>query len=302
MKPIIFINRQTGKQEQEKVYGAKALDFLYGNSWLSRCLAPPIVQLSAHCPWISALYGWWQKQPLTARKIKPFIDQYHIDASEFRDPISSFHSFNDFFIRHLKNEARPITPGNNIAVIPADGRYYFYQDLTAADGFIVKGQKFNLATLLNNAQLASEYEHGSLVISRLCPIDYHRFHFPIDGTPDPSYLINGALFSVNPLAIKRNINIFAQNKRTICQMHTPHFGKVLIIEIGATNVGTIHQTYTPNQPIHKGDEKGFFSFGGSSLILLFQKNTIIFDKDLISATQKNLEIRCLMGQSMGSAR
>lgn len=301
MDPIIYIDRVTGKEEVEQVYGADALKLLYGDGILSRLLGRPLVPLLAKMPLFSALYGFWQKLPLSKRKIVPFINKFHVDATEFLDSVDSFHSFNDFFIRKLKPEARPIAKGDNVAVIPADGRYYFYQDVSKTDGFIVKGKKFNLETLVGNDKLASEYSEGAMILARLCPTDYHRFHFPCSCIPGETRTINGYLYSVNPVAIKKNIDIFTENKRAVCELQTNHFGKVLFLEVGATNVGSINQTYTPYQSNAKGAEKGFFAFGASALVILFPKNKIHFDQDLLNATSKGLEIKCLMGQSLGCA-
>jgi phosphatidylserine decarboxylase len=168
-----------------------------------------------------------------------------------------------------------------------------------SDGFIVKGKKFSLETLLQDSDLAKQYANGSMVIARLCPTDYHRFHFPCNCIPERSYNIAGDLFSVNPLALRKNIHILSQNKRQITILHSKNFGKILFIEVGATYVGSIHQTFVPGEPYAKGDEKGYFSFGGSSLILLFEPNCIQFDQDLIEASGQRMEIRGLMGQSMG---
>ncbi|MEC7838936.1 MAG: archaetidylserine decarboxylase [Chlamydiota bacterium] len=230
-------------------------------------------------------------------KIQPFIEKYSIDVFEFKDPISSYHSFNDFFIRKLKLESRPIH--FNDAVIPADGRYYFYSDISKVDGFIVKGEKFDVDSLLQDTQLANRYKDASVVLARLCPVDYHRYHFPCDCTPSVAKIINGYLYSVNPIAIKQNIHIFAKNKRAVTEFETDKFGKVLFLEIGATNVGSINQTYVPGNTYSKGEEKGYFSFGGSALIILFEQGSIQFDQDLLDATKNGFEIRCLMGQSMG---
>ena len=260
--PIVYIDRSTGKQEVEKVYGAAALKFIYGEGLFSRIFGVPLMYLLARLPFISALYGFWQERSFTKKKIAPFIENYGIDPAEFAENPKNFKSFNDFFIRRLKPEARPIAPGDGVAIIPADGRYLFYPNLSLADGFVVKGQKFNLATLLDNADLADEFRQGTMVMARLCPSDYHRFHFPCDCVPSESRLINGWLFSVNPMAIKsalkRDIDVFTQNKRTVCELHTEKFGKMLYMEIGATNVGSIHQTYAPYLPQRKGAERAIF--------------------------------------------
>lgn len=291
MQSIKYIDRITGNIELEKVYGSKILKFFYGNSKIGNFLCV----FFAKNPFFSRLYGWLMKRSFSRSRIIPFIKAYQIDTSEFRETPSSFKNFNDFFIRHLKKECRPIHA--NKAIIPADGRYFFYQNIETVSEFIVKGQKFCLEKLIADKNLSDKYKGGSMVIARLCPVDYHRYHFPIDCTPSTTKQINGYLYSVNPIAIKQNINIFSENKRMLTKLKSKEFGNILFIEIGAMNVGSIIQTSTPEEEYNKGDEKGYFSFGGSALILLFEKNRIQFDEDLIG---NELEIRCLMGQSMGS--
>lgn len=293
MEHICYVDRKTGLKTIEDVYGGKALRFMYKKGNLRKRL----VDLLSKNPLFSACYGWWQKRKWSKKKIRPFISRFNVVTEDFLDPIESFHSFNDFFIRKLKKEARPIH--QQAAVIPADGRYRFFPNISLSEGYLVKGKKFNLSKLLENDRLASQYAEGSMVMARLCPTDYHRFHFPCDCIPGPSKLINGFLYSVSPIAVKRNISIFSENKRCLTLLETKNFGNVIFMEIGATNVGSIHQTYTPNTLYKKGEEKGFFSFGGSALILLFKPNTIIFDEDLLKLSESGLEILCLMGQSMG---
>lgn len=301
MEKIIYIDRQSGEYRIEKVFGEKSLQLLYGQGLASKLIQPIALPLICRLPFFSALYGWIQRCPFTARKIEPFIKKFDVDSSEFLNPISSYRSFNDFFIRRLKSTARPIAEGEQIAVAPADARYYFYQHLDQQESFIVKGERFHLEELLNSSTLASQYRDGSMLIARLCPSDYHRFHWPCSGIPTATRLINGWLNSVNPLAIRRNIKIFTTNKRTLSEIETENFGKILYMEVGATNVGSIHQTYSPGLWQAKGSEKGYFSFGASTLILLFAKGSIIFDGDLTSATQSGFEMRCLMGQRIGKA-
>jgi phosphatidylserine decarboxylase len=294
MEPVIVVDRVTGKRFQEKVFGASALEFLYG-TWYGKIIA----HLISRTALVSVLYGFWQNLFITKKNIEPFIKEYRMDATEFRHPVNEFRSFNDFFIRKLKLTARPIASGKNTAVMPADGRYFFFQSISEVDGFAVKGQKFNLATFLQNEEQSLRYANGTMIIARLCPTDYHRFHFPMDCVPGMPKLINGYLYSVNPLAIKQNIHIFSMNKRVVTELDSPEFGKVLYIEIGATNVGTINQTFEANFPYQKGDEKGYFSFGGSSLIILFEPNKIQLDADLTKQSQ--YEIFCKMGTSLGTA-
>lgn len=296
---IKFIDRLTKKISVEKVYGALGLKLLYGDDLLTRFIGAPLLHFLVRNPIFSSIYGSFQKTRGSKKKIKPFIKNFEIDSSEFLLNVDEFNSFNDFFTRKLKPEARPIDSSETRAIIPADGRYLFYQNIDETTGFVVKDQKFNLETLLDDPELARKYSGGSMIIARLCPIDYHRFHFPVDCIPNETKIINGLLYSVNPIAIKKDIHIFTQNKRAITELETEKFGKVLFLEIGATSVGTISQTYLADKLYAKGEEKGYFSFGASSLILLFEPNHLTIDEDLLLATKEGHEIRCLMGQSMG---
>lgn len=299
MKKIVCIDRADKREFEEKVYGGVFLRLLYGSSLFSAIVSWLLLPFIARWPLTSWLYGWIQKRPFSRRKIAPFVQQFQIDESEFADPVQSYASFNDFFIRKLKPQARPIDPDPKSAVLPADARYLVYPNVQKADGFVVKGKRFSLEKLLNNPELARRYTTGSMVIARLCPADYHRFHFPCDGVAGAARLINGALFSVNPLALHKNIEIFTENKRVVTEVVTDRFGTMAYVEIGATHVGSITQTYVPGKRVFKGEEKGFFSFGGSSLILLFEPGVISFSEDLLEASSRRQEMRALMGQVLG---
>lgn len=301
MSDIYFIDRVSKKEEKEKVYGQFFLELLYGPKWYARIFSLLFLPLLSKISLFSKFYGWLQKWPGSRYKVAPFIKTYQIDTSEFLDPPASFKSFNAFFIRKLKPSTRPLANGKDVAILPADGRYLVYPNIQTADGFIIKGKKFSLEKLLSDPVLASQYAQGAMVLARLCPVDYHRFHFPSNCVPEKPELINGALFSVNPIALKKNISIFTENKRVVTKLQTKNFGTILYIEVGATHVGSIHQTFTPGEHYAKGDEKGYFSFGGSCLILLFEPSRIEFDQDLIDTSIRKIEMRGLLGQSLGRA-
>jgi phosphatidylserine decarboxylase len=296
-----YIDRKTHQEMTEQVYGKFYIDLLYGTSWFSHLLSFILLPLFAHINFLSRLYGSIQKSSFTKEKILPFIKNFHVDTSEFLDPVDSFHSFNDFFIRKLKSECRPIVSDADIAILPADGRYLVYENIEKTDGFFVKGKKFSLQKLLRDPSLTEQYAQGAMAIARLAPVDYHRFHFPVDCLPEQPQPIAGPLFSVNPAALKKHAEILAENKRVITPLKTKNFGTVIFIEVGATYVGTIHQTFQPFQPQSKGNEKGYFSFGGSSLILLFEPGRIHFDQDLVEASNRCIEVLGQMGQSLGRA-
>lgn len=298
MHTISIINRKTGKAEKEKVYFEEAIRFLYGKTLLSRTIGRFFLHTIAKWPLFSWLFGVCQKRACSRRKIVPFINQYDVDTTEFQDKVEDFSSFNDFFIRHLKPECRPFAASD--AIIPADGRYQFYPVIGKDDPFSVKGARFCLETLLQDPKKSVSFEGGSLVIARLCPTDCHRFYFPMDCIPGEARLIDGKLFAVNPIAIKDNPWIYYKNRRVVTYLQSDHFGEVAFLEIGATNVGSIIQTFTPGKWYPKGAEKGYFSFGGSALIILFQKGRIQFASDLLKEMSQGLEIRCLIGEALSS--
>jgi phosphatidylserine decarboxylase len=296
---IRYIDRETGEEKEEKVYGGFFIKLLYSDHFLSRLLAFLILPLISSFAFPSRLYGALQKAPWSRSKVKWFIDNFNVDSSDFLDSVDSYKSFNDFFIRKLKPSARPLS--SNDAIFPADARYLVFPNIDHSQGFFVKGKKFSLSSLLKDQKLADEFAHGTMVIARLAPVDYHRYHFPCDGLVHTPQLIPGPLYSVNPLALKKHSEILAENKRMITRIETTHFGTVLYIEVGATYVGTIHQTFTPETFQKKGAEKGYFSFGGSCLILLFKPNTILLDQDLIDASSRSIEVLGKLGQSLGKA-
>src|SRR3569832_3026297 len=242
---IRYIDRASKEENQEKVYGGFFIRLLYSDNFFSKLLSKLVLPLMARFTFPSALYGMLQKAPWSRSKIKRFIKKYPVDPSEFQDPVSSFKSFNDFFIRKLKPSSRPLAAGDNIAILPADARYLVFPNIDHSEGFFVKGKKFTLSSLLHDPQLAGEFANGAMVIARLAPVDYHRYHFPCDGRAATPKEIPGHLYSVNPLALKKHTEILAENKRMITEIETENFDKILYIEIGATYVGTIHQTFNP---------------------------------------------------------
>ena len=232
----------------------------------------------------------------------PFIVDYNLDVDEFAKKPFSFKSFNEFFYRALKPGARPIAPGDQVAVLPADGRHLAFQNFDGAEGFYAKGQRFDLKSFLGDEGLAQEFAGGSLLISRLCPVDYHRFHFPVGGLAGEARLINGFLYSVSPIALRSNLAYLWENKRMVTLVESPVFGRVAVCEIGATMVGSIVQTYLSGRPVAKGEEKGLFKFGGSCVVTIFQPGKIRFDSDLVQQTAAGLEVYARMGESLGGAR
>lgn len=293
MEPIRYFNRHTGTLETEQVYGEGFLRWTYGHPLGAIALGALVKR-----PVFSAWYGRRMSTPESAARVAPFIARYGLDPSDFADRPESFRSFNEFFFRKLKPAARPIDPDETSVVFPADGRHLGFQRASAIEGVFVKGQKFDLPALLGDADLAARYADGALVLSRLCPVDYHRFHFPAAGVPGETRPIAGPLFSVSPIALRKQLEYLWTNKRTITPLKTERFGTVLLLEIGATCVGTIRQTFTPGQAVEKGAEKGYFAFGGSSTITIFEPGVVTLDADLADHSSRQTELYAKVGSRM----
>ncbi len=294
--PIRFYDRYDQATKTEKVYGERWLRIAYENP-----VGRLAVWLFIRRRFFSWYYGWRMKRRSSNMLIFKFIADYDVDATEFAKSPFDFKTFNEFFHRALKPESRPIAQGNGVAVLPADGRHLAFPDVGRAQGFYVKGSKFTLDDLLGDKKLAARFAGGSMLISRLCPSDYHRFHFPVSGIPSEPRLIKGSLYSVNPIALRRNILYLVRNKRLVTLIEAPEFGTVAMIEVGATNVGSIVETFQSGQAVVKGEEKGLFSFGGSCVITLFAEGRIIFEADLVSQSARFQETYARMGDRLGIA-
>ncbi|MBL8820211.1 MAG: phosphatidylserine decarboxylase [Planctomyces sp.] len=293
MEEIVYFDRYQNRECIEKVYGDKALRWTYGTT-VGKLSLELLVRKAVFSRW----YGWRMDHPASRAKVQPFIEKFELDSSEFLDSPDSYQNFNEFFSRKLKPSARPIDPNPDTIVFPADGRHLCISDLSKTSGLFVKGQMFDVHSLIQDRRISERYSSGSLLLSRLCPVDYHRFHFPVAGVPGPARLINGPLYSVNPVALCQNIHILTTNKRCVTEVETEDLGKVLLIEVGATCVGSICQTFQPGQPVTKGAEKGYFRFGGSSTITLFEQGRIRFDTDLVRNSLQHRELYARIGDHM----
>lgn len=290
---IKYIDRATGEIQTETPPAEGLLKFLYDNAFGKTAILP-----IAKRKFISQLYGNKMNKPTSVSKIPDFVQQLNIDMTEAKKKVEDFTSFNDFFYRELKEDARPIGQG---FVSPGDGKLIAFENVADIGKFYVKGSPFTVASFLDDKELAQKFANAALLILRLAPNDYHRFHFPLDGIPSPIHSIKGSYYSVSPHALVGNFaRVFCQNKREYCILNTADKGDVLLAPVGATMVGTIIETYTPNQAIKKGDEMGYFAFGGSSVLILVDKNKIKIDADILENTRNKIETFVKMGEQIGS--
>lgn len=290
---IKYIERKTGEIKIEKVLGEKALEFLYYNPF-GKLLLNALVKRK----FISTIYGNKMNKAKSKEDIADFVKKMDINMDDYTRGIDEYKNFNDFFCRELKEGARKIDERSEALVSPADGKILAFKDLKEKDKFFIKGSEFTLEEFFKDKDLAKKYEGGSFVIVRLAPADYHRFHFPADGKIGETKKIEGYYYSVSTHAIKKNFRIFCENKREYAILETEKFGDIALIDVGATMVGSIIQTYTPNTDVKKGAEKGYFIFGGSTCILVFEKDKIEIDEDIIQNTKNRIETRVYMGEKI----
>ncbi len=291
---IKYYNRKTKVYETEKVAGEKYLNWTY-SSPIGMTLLEALIKKK----FFSSLYGWYLDQGLSRKKIESFVKEFDLDMSIAEKEQENFTSFNDFFYRKLKTHARPVDMNKNSVVSLGDGKLYAYENIDLEKIVQVKGFTYSLRELIKDDKIAERYDKGTCLILRLCPTDYHRFHFIDNGVCDHTVKIKGAYYSVNPVALQRVEKLFCENKREWSGFHSENFGDVLYVEVGATCVGSILQTYTPNKKVIKGEEKGYFKFGGSTVILFFEPDKINIDKDIIEQTEKGIETYVLMGEKIG---
>lgn len=242
--------------------------------------------------------------PSSVNNIPGFIKYHKIPVHEILDPLTSFKSFNEFFYRKIKlKEYRPMASLEDrfVALSPADCRLNVFSSVTEATRLWIKGINFNLSTLLKDEGLGKYFEGGSLVIARLAPQDYHRFHSPVEGVVVMNYHIPGTYYTVNPMAVRQKVDVYTENARTVTMIQSEEFGKVAFVSIGAMMVGSIVITCAIGDTLKKMDEIGYFAFGGSTVVMLFAKDANIqFDSDLLNNSKEQLETLIKVGESIGT--
>jgi len=300
------LNRKTGKfeREQQPILKKLKLVLLFNplTEWIDRT---HLLRLLIHEKTIMA--GQRESTPLSASQIQTFIDFYHIKMEDFKpsDP-TVYATFADFFVRQHTPQSRPIFEEHDMtkAVVVADSRVVVYPSVSVTKALWIKGRNFTIANLLLDSEKASPWIDGAVASFRLSPQDYHRYHSPVTGRVSWFQHIGGDYYQVDPICLSSSVDILTRNARCCIGIETEEFGMVLFVAIGATNVGTveIHAPFRKaGTKVNKGDEIGIFQFGGSSIIVAFEKDRIRFDEDLLSVSQRQIMIAVEVGMSLGTA-
>lgn len=277
----------------EKVYGDKMVEWLYQSN-TGKALSEVLVK-----PWLSNFYGSLQNTSWSKGKIKPFIKDFNIPIDDFlpeegRDQADPYSSFNQFFIRRFKPGKRQYPQDHHVMGAPAEARYFAYESIQDDELIPVKGKFLNSPLLLANTKWEQIFKDGPCLLARLCPVDYHRYHYPDHGKVLDHYPVHGKLHSVNPLALKEKADIFATNERVVTILETENFGKLAYVEVGAIMVGKIIQSGSLTN-FKRGEEKGYFLFGGSTVIVLGEKGKWKPDELMLQNTKKKIETYVHLG-------
>lgn len=266
---------------------SRALSFLYGT-------APGrIILKGLTAPWLSRLAGRYMDSRFSVRHIRSFAAKNGIDLSLCQK--AEFDSFNDFFTRQLKPELRPMDMAPEALVSPCDGRLSVFP-IDGHSLFTVKGSRYTVEELLDGDPVANRYQGGQCLIFRLCVGDYHRYHYLDSGVKEDNRFIPGVLHTVRPIALAK-VPVFSRNSREYTLLHTDHFGDVTQVEVGALLIGRI-RNHQGRGSFRKGEEKGMFLYGGSSIVVLLEPGKVRLLEDFPADGQ---ERQVLCGQRIGTA-
>lgn len=283
-----MIRDRKSREIPENSGQGKALKLLY------RTTAGRFILKFLTMPIISKIVGAFMDSPLSIPLIQPFIRNNHIDMSQYKR--TKFNSYNEFFTREIKPSARPISKNPDYLISPCDSKLTVYK-ITENSLFEIKDSRYSVADLLDNRRIADRYKGGYCLIFRLCVDDYHRYCYIDNGIKSDNRFINGELHTVNPIALE-NYNIYKRNCREYTILCTENFGDVVQVEVGAMLVGRICNHHKKCR-FRRGEEKGMFRFGGSTVVLLFQKDKVVVDDDILRNSQNHTETVVHYGEKIG---
>ena len=266
----------------------RLLEWMYGTA-PGRCLVRLMIR-----PWVSRSAGWLLDRKISALAVKPFIKSNHIDMTDFEQ--RKFRSFNDFFTRQVREGRRPVDMEPEHLIAPCDSKLTAYP-IGADSRFRIKGVDYTLEQLLRDGELARRFLGGTLLLFRLTVGDYHRYGYVDSGYLGREIHLDGVYHTVNPAAAGR-YPIYRENTREYALLESDHFGTLLQMEVGAAMVGRIVNALG-ERVVQRGQEKGRFEFGGSTVIVLLQKDAAVIDEDILLNTSQEAETVVRLGEVIG---
>lgn len=277
-----------GKKVSNITNQDKLLSFLYTNI-LGRMLLKPLIQ-----PQVSKLAGRYLSSALSKWLIPKFIERNEIDMDIYEE--CDYSSFNDFFTRKIKPDCRPVPEDLDVLISPCDclATVYPIQENTT---FSIKNTEYTLRSLLRSPRLAKRFRGGYAYILRLTVEDYHRYLYSVSGKQSKNYHIDGTFHTVNPIA-NDYLPIYKENTREYTVIHSKEFGDVLQMEVGALLVGKI-SNHKQSTVVTRGEEKGFFEYGGSTIVVLTQKGRVTPRSDLLTNSKNGYETKVLQAHPLG---
>lgn len=256
--------------------------------WLFTGTLGKLVNSAISRPIFSSIASLYLKSPWSSKKIESFKYEFGIDDSDFEE--ANYQSLNDYFIRKFKTHLRPFSRNEWEFSAPAEGYYLVSID----ENLPIKGISTTPKELLD--ALPAFETRQSLVI-RLSPKEYHRLHFPLSGMIKSIAPLDGRLYSINPVTLKYDHDLFIKNKRIALELQFDNGVNAYIILIGATYIGSIQLSFKAGDRFTKGDEFGYFEFGGSTAVILLDTK-LNFDEKILSYSEQGIETFAKLGQTI----
>ena len=277
-----------GKKVSNITNQDKLLSFLYTNIF-GRMLLKPLIQ-----PQVSKLAGRYLSSAHSKWLISKFIERNEINMDIYEE--CDYSSFNDFFTRKIKPDCRPVPEDLDVLISPCDclATVYPIQENTT---FSIKNTEYTLRSLLRSPRLAKRFRGGYAYVLRLTVEDYHRYLYSVSGKQSKNYHIDGTFHTVNPIA-NDYLPIYKVNTREYTVIHSKEFGDVLQMEVGALLVGKI-SNHKQSTVVTRGEEKGFFEYGGSTIVVLTQKGRVTPRSDLLTNSKNGYETKVLQAHPLG---
>ncbi|MFQ9514481.1 MAG: phosphatidylserine decarboxylase [Eubacterium sp.] len=249
------------------------------------------------CPTISKIGGAYMDSRLSGIHIKGFIKRNKIDMSQYEK--TDFKCFNQFFTRKILKDKRPVGDKKQDLISPCDGRLSVYRISENSD-FYIKKSYYSVKDLIRNSKKAPDYNGGICLVFRLCVDDYHRYGNIDDGEILENRYIKGKLHTVRPIALNR-YPVFVHNSREYTIIETENFGTIAQIEVGALMIGKI-KNHQKTGSVVRGSEKGMFLYGGSTIVVLFEKDKVEIPEKLFEDTGNDIETIVKFGSVIGKKR